>query len=121
MATKNGRVNTEALVKQALGTAKQSKARLKPRIDDIEEAFPMLHAFMTCSEVDGKTRQLPTITVWAEDGSGCKAVLNDRQSKLKLFAESNSLMGLIGELDAALSGKEPDWRTNQGVKPKRRS
>jgi len=121
MATKNGRVDVEALVKHALGSAGNSKPKQPPTLADLPDEFPTLHAFMTCDKLDGKARILPTITLWAEADTGAKAVLNDRQAKVKLFARSDSVWGLLGELEAGLSGNSVDWRGDNGSPKKRRS
>ncbi len=121
MATKKERVDVEELVKHALGNQAKGGDDIPPTIDDIASDYPTLHAFLTCDKLDGKARVLPTITLWAEQGTGCKCVLNDRQAKVKLFARSDSVDGLFQELEAALTSNSVDWRGDNGSPKKRRS
>lgn len=121
MATKKDGPDVEALVKQALEYANRSTPSEPPKLDDLQAHMPMLHAFMTCTRLNGKVRTLPTITLWAEEGSGAKCVLNDRQAKVKLFARSDSVWGLLEALEAALTSPSVDWRGDNGAPKKRRS
>lgn len=82
------------------------------------EAFPTLNAFLTCNKVGDKPRQVPTITFWVED-VGIKCVLADRASKRKLWAVAPSLGSLWGELEASLTARSVDWRSEAGTKVKR--
>jgi hypothetical protein len=93
---------------------------LLPDIPECVEAFPILNALMTVTEIDVKARKTATITFWVDD-MGVKAVMSDRASNRKLWATSPSIMGVLGELEAALQAPEVDWRNSAGTKSKARS
>lgn len=93
---------------------------LLPDIPEWAEAFPALNAMMTVCEFDGKPRKTATVTIWVEE-HGVKAVFSDRQHKRKLWAVASSIGSLWGELEAALTAKTPDWRSDAGTKWRGRS
>jgi len=93
---------------------------LYPDVPECAEAFPILNALLTVTEVDGKKRKGATITFWVE-AEGLRAVMSDRSANRKLWACAPSLMGLLGELEAALESPRVDWRNDAGTKWKGRS
>ena len=93
---------------------------LYPDLPEAAEAFPVLNAMLTVTRLEGKTVQPATITFWMEE-DGVKAVFNARHIKRKLWASAPSLMGVLGELESALTRKNVDWRSDAGTKSPRRS
>lgn len=98
-----------------VNAAKAAGDGFYPDLPEAVEAFPILNALLTVNQIDGKTRQGATITFWMED-IGVKAVMSDRAAKRKLWAQAPSLMGILGELEAALEAKTVDWRNDAGTK-----
>lgn len=77
---------------------------------DLVSSCPALHEFLTLSFLpDGKVRQTATLSVFVE-GSLWKAVLNERQNNLVLWATAESLQGLWAELELRLTAEVVDWR-----------
>lgn len=97
-----------------------NQAGLYPDVPECVEAFPTLNAWLTVTRLDGKKIQPATITFWVEE-DGLRAVFNARSIKRKLWAQAPSIMGLLGELEDALTRKTVDWRSDGGTKSPKRS
>lgn len=76
----------------------------------LAETCPALHEFLTlCVLPGGATRSPATLLVFSEGGLW-KAVLNERDAGLNLWATAESLQGLWSELEARLTAPVVDWR-----------
>lgn len=101
-------------------TGQQTTAELVVDVPEWVEAFPELNAFFTVKTIDGKTRQLPTLTIYADE-YGIKAVLADRHGKRKLWLTADSLANLWARLHEALTSRETKWMEESGAGRKRSS
>lgn len=123
MATsKKNRVDTRALMLEAEAHRPKPTEALDvlPDVPDIVETCPTVNAYLCVKELDGKPRKTATITFWVED-CGVKGVFSDRQAKRKLWAEADSLMAFLEALEARLTAKTIDWRSDSGTKYRGRS
>lgn len=109
-----------ALREAAAARPKEEKPEFLPDVPDWAKACPTLNAFFTVAEIDGKPRQLPTLTIWVEP-YGIKGVLADRGQKRKMWFTSNSLVELWDALEAALRDPNARWTDETGASHKRRS
>lgn len=76
----------------------------------LEASCPALHEFLTLSALPGgATRTTSTLLVFC-DGGLWKAVLNERDAGVCLWATAESLQGLWDELEARLTAPVVDWR-----------
>lgn len=99
---------------------KDGQDGLYPDLPEAVEAFPTLNAMLTVTRIGDKKVQPATITFWMEE-EGVRAVFNARHIKRKLWAAAPSLMGILGELESALTRKQVDWRSDAGTKAPKRS
>jgi hypothetical protein len=80
-------------------------------------ACPALHEFLTLSVLpSGAARTTSTLLVFVEGGLW-KAVLNERDAGLSLWATAESLQGLWDELEARLTAPAVDWRPSRRSAP----
>lgn len=80
---------------------------------DLAAACPALHEFLTLSVLpDGRVRQTSTLLVFSE-GQVWKAVLNERDGDLSLWATADTLQGLWHELEARLTAPVVEWRAKR--------
>lgn len=110
------RVNVLALMPAP--TPQKDCPTVLPDIPEFQEAFPVLNAFFTVVELNGKPRKTPTITLWVE-GWGIKAVLADRENKRKLWLTTASLGLLWADLDQMLQDPNARWMSEDGTRRKR--
>jgi hypothetical protein len=91
-----------------------------PDVPELVDECPVLNAFLTCNEFEGKVRKTSTITLWVEE-HGIKGVFSDRHGKRKLWAEAESLIAFFQALEARLTADQVDWRSDSGTKWRGRS
>lgn len=78
--------------------------------DDLAESCPALAEYLVAEEVPGQgARMTATLLIFVEDGQ-FKSCLYDRDNDRKLWRSGSSWGGLLASLEAALAGKEADWR-----------
>lgn len=100
-----------SLVEKALSSRGPSAARAGASDADLAATYPTLHEFLTLSALsDGTPRQTSTLLVFT-DGGLWKAVLNERDGELSLWATAESLQGLLVELESRLTAPVVDWRS----------
>jgi len=88
---------------------------------DLAASCPALHEFLTVSRLpDGTSRQVSTLLVFTE-GQLWKAVLNERDGDLSLWATAETLQGLWHELEARLTAPVVEWRHKKPQGPSRGS
>lgn len=81
--------------------------------DSFGEQCPLLHLFLTAvKDDDGKPRRTSTLMIFAEDGR-FKAVLHERQHKLSLWREGETVKGCLDGLESALAGGKAEWRKDK--------
>lgn len=116
MGDKKNAVHT-TYVQKALATKAGGPGGSQATDADLSAACPALHEFLTLSRLpDGTARQTSTISLFVE-GSLWKAVLNERESNLVLWATGESLQGLWSELEARLTAEVVDWRPGRRQEP----
>jgi len=71
---------------------------------------PALHEFLTLSSLPDGTARTPSTVLFFSDGGLWKAVLNERDAGLCLWATGESLPQLWDELEARLTAPVVDWR-----------
>jgi len=82
---------------------------------DLSASCPALHEFLTLSVLPGGVvRQTSTLLVFTE-GQLWKAVLNEREGDLSLWATAETLQGLWHELEARLTAPVVEWRHKRPV------
>jgi hypothetical protein len=87
-----------------------ARGKVKPASDtELAKRTPALYELLTCVEVDGKERQTPTLLVFAEGGAW-KCCIKDRESGHYAFMTSDTFMGVLCVVDAALQAGTVDWR-----------
>jgi len=97
-------------VQKALATQAAGAGGSAASDADLAATCPALHEFLTLSRLpDGKARQTATLSLFVE-GSLWKAVLNERENNLTLWATAESLQGLWAELELRLTAEVVDWR-----------
>lgn len=100
-----------SLVEKALSSRGSAAAGPSASDADLAAAFPTLHEFLTLPTLsDGTPRQTSTLLLFT-DGGLWKAVLNERDAELSLWATAESLQGLYAELEARLTAPVVDWRS----------
>lgn len=100
-------------VQKALASRGVGGAGAAATDSDLAAACPALHEFLTVSVLpDGKARQTSTLLVFTE-GAVWKAVLNERDGDLSLWATAESLQGLWHELEARLTAPNVEWRAKR--------
>lgn len=85
---------------------------------DLREA-PALWEFLTCTvwSEDGSPRVTGTVLLFA-DGSGLKAMLNDRDGSRVAFVLVTEGNGVVESLEAALLSNSTSWKASSPSKPK---
>lgn len=100
----------KSLVEKALASRGPQGAGVRAHDADLAGTCPVLHEFLTLTQLpDGRVRQTSSLLVFVE-GQVFKAVLNERDTELALWATSESLQGLFAELEARLNAPIVDWR-----------
>lgn len=100
----------KSLVEKALASRSPASAGASAHDADLSGSCPTLHEFLTLSSLsDGKPRSTSTLLVFVEGGLW-KAVLNERDAELALWATSETFQGLLAELESRLSAPVVDWR-----------
>lgn len=97
------------LIAAALGSSANA-ASAGPATDPVfEKSHPVLFAFMTVLEEEGKARSPSSLVVFAEDGiwKGC---LTEKDANLKLWRTGETLQKLLASLEKALASGQADWR-----------
>lgn len=82
------------------------------------ESYPALYEYMTVTSHEGMPRIPASLTVFLGQGQ-LRGVLNDRDQGLALWACSETLLGLLEEVDALLQSPSPPWRVNAQDEPQR--
>ncbi len=97
------------LISQALGKAANGVAASKATDAVMEKQCPVLFAFMTETEEEGKPRSPSSLVIFTEDGlwKGC---LSEKDSSLQLWRTGETLQKLLGALEKALASGNADWR-----------
>lgn len=100
-----------AALGSAVGAAKGEAAKDAAMLKE----FPVLHAFMTQLEEDGKARTPSSLVIFSEDGvwKGC---LTERDANVKLWRTGDSINKLLQAFEKALASGQADWR--RGFDPK---
>lgn len=80
---------------------------------------PALHEFLTLSVLPDGTPRTPSSLCFFSDGGLWKAVLNERDTGLTLWATGESLPQLWEELEARLTAPVVDWRPGRQLKPEK--
>lgn len=76
--------------------------------------FPAMAEYLAVGRYpDGAVRQRSTITIMAGEGSGFKAVLNDRDNARSLWATAMTADGLFVSLEALLCDPNAPWRADK--------
>jgi len=84
--------------------------------DDFWTLFPCVLEHLTCTQwTDGSPRITSTMTLFHEEGLW-KACLNDRASDRTGWIASDTVQGLVEQLEQALAGDRLDWRRRVGGK-----
>lgn len=100
----------KSLVEKALAARGPTSAASHAHDADLAASAPTLHEFLTLSSLpDGRSRSVSTLLVFT-DGGLWKAVLNERDAELALWATAESLQGVLAELEARLTAPCVDWR-----------
>jgi len=100
-------------VSKALSKAAGPGAGPMASDSDLAATCPALHEFLTLCELsDGRTRSTSSLLVFTEGGLW-KAVLNERDAELSLWATAESLQGLFLELETRLTAPAVDWRPSR--------
>jgi hypothetical protein len=97
------------LISQALGAAASQAKGAKAADAALEKTCPVLHAFMTEVEEDGKPRSPSSLVIFTEEGSW-KGCLSEKDAGLQLWRTADSLQKLLAALEKALAGGNADWR-----------
>jgi hypothetical protein len=116
-------VHNQSLVAKALAARAPAGVGASAHDADLAAAYPTLHEFLTLSVLpEGGSRSTATLLVFV-DGGLWKAVLNDRESGLQLWASGESHQGLLAELESRLTAPVVDWRvqrrTSDPVQPRK--
>jgi len=102
-----------SLVEKALASRSAVGSRGGATDSTLRESAPTLHEFLTLCELsDGRTRSTSSLLVFTEGGLW-KAVLNERDAELSLWATAESLQGLFLELETRLTAPAVDWRPSR--------
>jgi hypothetical protein len=97
------------LISAALGSAAASAKGEVAKDAAMSKECPVLHAFMTQLEEDGKARTPSSLVVFTEDGvwKGC---LTDRDANVKLWRTGDNVQKLLQAFEKALASGQADWR-----------
>jgi len=100
----------KSYVEKALGSKAPTGKGAAASDSTLAATCPALHEFLTLSVLpSGDPRTTSTLLVFS-DGGLWKAVLNERDSGLCLWATGESLAQLWEELEARLTAPVVDWR-----------
>jgi len=104
-----------------LSSEKAMKNGDSPDFEDpqLEEQCPDVFQWLSCSEWKGRPRQLPTITLFVDQGR-LKAVLNDRETEQTGFWTFRAVLGFWREIQDALCGENIEWRQSRSQGAKRK-
>lgn len=77
-----------------------------------EGDYPALYDFLTLALMEGKARELGTLTVFCQDGR-FKGSLQDKETKHYCFVSSDTFLGLLEAMEGALVNAEHEWRESK--------
>jgi hypothetical protein len=97
------------LIAGALGSSGLAAAASPVSDPAFQKAHPVLYAFMTLEEEDGKKRTPSSLVLFVEGGE-FKACLSEKDANLKLWRSSGTFQGLLKSLETALASGQADWR-----------
>ena len=86
--------------------------------EQLAEQCPDVHQWLSCEEWNGKPRQLPTITLFVDDGR-LKCCLSDRETEQTAFWTFQTAFGVFRELQDAFAGENLDWKLKFSDRSKR--
>jgi len=116
MAEKKGEIQRSYVQKALQSKAPQGKGSLASD-SALAATCPALHEFLTLSVLPDGTTRTPSTLCFFSDGGLWKAVLNEKDLGLCLWATGESLPQLWEELEARLTAPVVDWRAARVLGP----
>jgi hypothetical protein len=99
-----------SFVKKALARQASSVRGVEASDAALKKRCPAIHEFLTLTEVDKKSRQTSTVSIF-QDGGRWKASLADKDNDCSLYVTSDTVDGLWDALEEALKDENADWRS----------
>lgn len=120
MLTK-GFLNMQSYLDSAQAASERPVSEKAAFDHDFHQAHPALHEYLTALENGkGKPRQVSTLVLFSEDGN-FKATLIERNHDVQLWVTGSTILGILEELETALTSSEPGWRRPTQARKVRRS